>query len=53
MTEQTITKNVDLSLVNMENAISDIMLHLNEKETEVLTKRFSLNNKPKQTLEKI
>lgn len=40
----------DLSL---KEVIDDMFLVLTEKEKDVITKRFSLNNKPRQTLDKI
>ncbi|HEC21019.1 MAG TPA: RNA polymerase sigma factor, RpoD/SigA family, partial [Candidatus Peregrinibacteria bacterium] len=38
------------SLIDM---LKEMFLVLTEKEKDVVTRRFSLNNKPKQTLEKI
>jgi len=49
MTDTTITS----STVNIQEALDNMMLVLNPKEKEVLVRRFSLNNKPKETLEKI
>jgi hypothetical protein len=39
--------------VNLTEIIEDMFLVLTTKEKEVIIKRFSLDNKPKQTLEKI
>ena len=38
---------------NLKEVIEDMFLVLTEKEKDVITKRFSLNNKPRQTLDKI
>lgn len=39
--------------INLAKILEDIFLVLNPKEKEVIIKRFSLNNEPRQTLEKI
>ncbi|MBI4994201.1 hypothetical protein HZC21_00970 [Candidatus Peregrinibacteria bacterium] len=39
--------------INLSKILEDIFLVLSSKEKEVIIKRFSLNNEPKQTLEKI
>ena len=39
--------------INLTEIIEDMFLVLTSKEKEVIIKRFSLDNKPKQTLEKI
>ena len=39
--------------LNLANLIKDFLVILPEKEYAVITKRFSLNNRPKETLEKI
>lgn len=39
--------------INLPRVLEDIFLILTAKEKEVIIKRFSLNNEPKQTLEKI
>lgn len=39
--------------INLTKILEDIFLVLNPKEKEVIIKRFSLNNEPRQTLEKI
>jgi len=39
--------------INLSEIIEDMFLVLTPKEKEVIIKRFSLDNKPKQTLEKI
>jgi len=38
---------------NLKQVIDDMFLVLTDKEKDVITKRFSLNNKPRQTLDKI
>ncbi len=38
---------------NLKEVIDDMFLVLTEKEKDVIIKRFSLNNKPRQTLDKI
>lgn len=38
---------------NLKEVIEDMFLVLTEKEKDVIVKRFSLNNKPRQTLDKI
>ena len=38
---------------NLKEVIEDMFLVLTEKEKDVIIKRFSLNNKPRQTLDKI
>ena len=50
MNSQTATT---ISNINIQNSIEDLILVLNDKEKNVLTKRFSLDNKSKETLEKI
>lgn len=39
--------------INLTDVIEDMFLVLTQKEKEVIVKRFCLDNKPKQTLEKI
>lgn len=39
--------------INLTEILDEIFLVLTDKEKEVISKRFSLNNKPKQTLEQI
>lgn len=46
----TSTQNIK---VNLSEIIEDMFLVLTTKEKEVIIKRFSLDNKPRQTLEKI
>jgi DNA-directed RNA polymerase delta subunit len=41
------------SRYNLGDMVKDMFLVLTDKEQDVITRRFSLNNKPKQTLEKI
>jgi DNA-directed RNA polymerase delta subunit len=45
---QVVTNRYDLA-----DMVKDMFLVLTEKEQDVITRRFSLNNKPRQTLEKI
>ena len=42
-----------ISNINVKNSIEDLIMVLNEKEKNVLTKRFSLDSQQKETLEKI
>lgn len=42
-----------LPKINLTKILEDIFLVLNTKEKEVIIKRFSLNNEPRQTLERI
>ena len=49
----TISQNAQLTNMNLQNSVEDLILVLNDKEKNVLTKRFSLDNKSKETLEKI
>ena len=46
-------QNTQISNINIKNSFEDLILVLNDKEKNVLTKRFSLDNKAKETLEKI
>jgi DNA-directed RNA polymerase sigma subunit (sigma70/sigma32) len=46
-------QSTTISNINIQNSIEDLILVLNDKEKNVLTKRFSLDNKSKETLEKI
>lgn len=39
--------------LNLKEVIDDMFLVLTDKEKDVITKRFSLDNKPRQTLDKI
>lgn len=39
--------------LNLEEVIKDMFLVLTDKEKDVIVRRFSLNNKPRQTLDKI
>ena len=39
--------------LNLKEVVDDMFLVLTDKEKDVITKRFSLNNKPRQTLDKI
>ena len=60
MSSTTQTTNVNAALtvlqqdnLNLKDIIDDMFLVLTEKEKDVIVKRFSLNNKPRQTLDKI
>lgn len=46
-------QTTQISNINIKNSFEDLILVLNDKEKNVLTKRFSLDNKAKETLEKI
>ena len=46
-------KNLPTGKVDLAEIIKEMFMVLTTKEKEVITKRFSLDNKPKQTLEKI
>lgn len=48
-----IATEFNVSEDHLKTLIEDFFLVLSQTEKEVITKRFSLNNKPKQTLEKI
>lgn len=39
--------------LNLKKVLDDMFLVLTDKERDVITRRFSLNNKPKQTLDRI
>ncbi len=41
------------SSLNLKKILEEMFLVLTDKEKDVITKRFSLNNKPRQTLDKI
>jgi hypothetical protein len=47
------SRNVNIKKLNLSEILDDIFMVLSEKEKDVIVKRFSLNNKPKMTLEKI
>jgi DNA-directed RNA polymerase delta subunit len=47
------TKEMHLNETQLKQILDDFFLVLSDKEKTVLTKRFSLDNQPKQTLEKI
>lgn len=49
----TSTANSQKSQLNLTSIIEDLFLVLTNKEKHVIIKRYSLNNQPKQTLEKI
>lgn len=42
-----------LSELNLQKIVNDLFIILSDKEKIVITKRFALDNKPRQTLEKI
>lgn len=50
---QALTALKSLGKIDLSEIIEDMFLVLTTKEKEVIVKRFSLDNKPKQTLEKI
>ncbi len=45
--------NVNLAELDLTKMVEEMFMVLTEKEQDVITRRFSLNNEPKQTLEKI
>jgi hypothetical protein len=47
------SRSVSISNLNLSEILEDMFLVLSDKEKEVIIKRFSLDNKPKMTLEKI
>lgn len=47
------SRSVSLRNVNLSEILEDMFMVLSNKEKDVIVKRFSLNNKPKMTLEKI
>lgn len=47
------SRSVSISNLNLSEILEDMFLVLSDKEKEVIIKRFSLDNKPKKTLEKI
>ncbi len=49
----TLASSRPVSKLNLTEIIEDMFLVLTSKEKDVIIKRFSLDNKPKQTLEKI
>lgn len=51
--QSTTPDTAQLEKINLTEIIEDMFLVLTPKEKEVIIKRFSLDNKPKQTLEKI
>lgn len=48
-----VTPWIPLSQINLQTAVEDMMLVLNVKEKEVLVRRFSLQNNPRETLDSI
>ncbi|MEI7511066.1 MAG: sigma factor-like helix-turn-helix DNA-binding protein [Candidatus Peregrinibacteria bacterium] len=53
MMAPTAQNNFHISEENLKKVVEDFFLILSDKERAVVTKRFSLDNKPRQTLEKI
>ena len=51
--DNTSTQTVSSEKLNLPQIVEELFMVLTGKEREVITKRFSLNNKPRQTLEKI
>lgn len=47
------TQQVNLAEFDLAKMVEEMFMVLTEKEQDVITRRFSLNNQPKQTLEKI
>jgi hypothetical protein len=47
------SKNISISNLNLSEILEDMFLVLSQKEKDVIVKRFSLNNEPKMTLERI
>jgi Sigma-70, region 4/HB1, ASXL, restriction endonuclease HTH domain len=47
------SRSVSISKLNLAEVLEDMFLVLSDKEKDVIVKRFSLNNKPKMTLERI
>lgn len=50
---QQSSRSITLSKLNLAEILEDMFLVLTDKEKDVIVKRFSLNNHPKMTLEKI
>lgn len=51
--DEQLLEIVQSDSLNLKKVLEDMFLVLTEKERDVITKRFSLNNKPKQTLDRI
>lgn len=49
----TTTTQTSSGKINLSGAIDDIFIVLTDKEKEIIVRRFSLDNKPKDTLERI
>ena len=45
--------NINTTLLNLSGVIEDIFMVLTDKEKEIIVRRFSLNNRTKETLESI
>lgn len=52
-TPQKGSRSVNIKKLNLSEVLEDMFLVLSQKEKDVIVKRFSLNNKPKMTLERI
>ncbi|MBN1494708.1 hypothetical protein JW911_03160 [Candidatus Peregrinibacteria bacterium] len=52
-TQQGSSRSINIKKLNLAEILDDIFMVLSSKEKEVVVKRFSLNNKPRMTLEKI
>lgn len=53
MTHSGFTAGISIEEVNLAEVLEELFMVLTDKEKNVIVKRFSLNNKPKQTLESI
>jgi len=49
----SVTQTSKIGKIDLSSAIDDIFMVLTDKEREIIVRRFSLDNKPKDTLEKI
>lgn len=47
------SKTISIAEINLAEVLEELFMVLSEKEKDVVIKRFSLNNKPRQTLESI
>ena len=52
-TDSNTMKVLQSNSLNLKKILEEMFLVLTDKEKDVITKRFSLNNKPKQTLDRI
>jgi len=53
LVDSSVMKILQSDSLNLKSVLDEMFLVLTEKERDVITKRFSLNNKPKQTLDRI